>query len=85
MSDSETPDVSIFPLSSSNPPNMDSFNSVNKSLYFRAIYPRVDSDVGKNKKQSVSLSDNDNSCTEIGLILRYSLTSMFMVMLFTIR
>lgn len=40
---------------------------------------------GKNKKQSLSSSDNVSSCTEIGLILRYSLTSMFMVMLFTIH
>ena len=64
---------------------MDCFNFVNNSLYFRAVYPLIDVDVGKNKKQSLSSSDNVSSCTEIGLILRYSLTSMFMVMLFTIR
>ena len=44
----------------------------------------MDVSFGKNKKQSLSLSDNVSSCIEIGLILRYSLTSTFMVMLFTI-
>ncbi len=45
----------------------------------------MDVSFGKNKKQSLSSSDNVSSCTEIGLILRYSLTSMFIAMVFTIR